>query len=177
LGGNEEGYNYWQESVSNSERGEEEKREKAVLQVRRCAQEARRKKRLQNHKKHRQQKRATVRAAAVATTSTTTTTSDSTDMQEDVEGLSPQEEEVGVEEGTTEDDGGDDQGKDESKGEGDECAICLEVLEPGGPDIVVLACNHRFHGINCGEKWLASCRFNSREPTCPMCRKSFVLHD
>eukprot|EP00466_Bigelowiella_natans_P005845 jgi/Bigna1/140758/aug1.58_g15466 len=60
------------------------------------------------------------------------------------------------------------QGIDVKRAGDPECAICLEILDPDEDrvdnDIVMLACNHRFHR-RCLGQWLES------RATCPMCRE------
>ncbi|CAI0435085.1 unnamed protein product [Linum tenue] len=46
---------------------------------------------------------------------------------------------------------------------GDECAVCLDEIEPEQIARRIPVCNHGFH-IDCADKWL------SKHPFCPVCR-------
>jgi tetratricopeptide (TPR) repeat protein len=69
----------------------------------------------------------------------------------------------------------------EQEEEREECAVCLQDLEPEDDDeggereaLVVLRCRHRFHQI-CGDMWCAKCADKGWGVTCPGCRAPYVV--
>ncbi|MCD7458410.1 hypothetical protein HAX54_038098 [Datura stramonium] len=48
---------------------------------------------------------------------------------------------------------------------GNDCAVCLDVIESEQVARIVPGCNHGFH-VECADTWL------SKHPVCPVCRNS-----